>query len=386
MSEKSGGWVARVLVPLVILGVCVAGTVALVNSKPEAKEKEPELFVQSVRVAKVSEREHPRVLQAPGLVMPSRTVALSAPVSAELRWVAPDLGPGARVAKGDVLFKLDRAELAIAVERAQNAVSQAEQREAIERGQRVTAQKEWESYAKTFPEAERPSTPSELALRGPQLKLAQLEKARAGVDLDRAKLDLRRATIKAPFDGMVRVVSAARGQRVSPGAPLVEIVDTKEYWVEASVPLDKLDLVAAGASKAGVIQANTPAKPATFVRLIGEVDPITRMGRVLFSVSDPVKVAGDELLVGARVLVVVESKEPVKGVAVPRRSLYEDTFVWVLDAEERLERRDVSVLWRRDDDVIVSGLSDGARLVTSPLSAPAPGAMLRVIDEVGDVE
>ena len=103
--------------PILILALCGAGTAALVSRKPTAKERDPEVFVQSVRVARVEVREHPRQLEAPGLVMPSRAVTLTSPVSADVRWAREGLGPGARVEKGDTLFKLDRAELSIALER-----------------------------------------------------------------------------------------------------------------------------------------------------------------------------------------------------------------------------------------------------------------------------
>ncbi len=375
---------ARLIVPVLILALCGAGTAALVSRKPKAKEKEPDVFVQSVRVAPVVVQEHPRRLEAPGLVMPSRSVTLTAPVAAEIKWVRGDLGPGARVKKGESLFKLDRAELQIALERAENAVAQAEQRAELERGQRRAVESEWEAYARTFPDGDGPTKPSELALREPQLKLAELESKRAEVDVKRAKLDLSRSAIRAPFDAMVRAALAARGQRVAPGTPLVELVATDTYWVEASVPLDRLDLVSAGAASAVVLQASSAPRPAKLLRLVGEVDQATRMARALFAVERPLEGSGPELLLGARVAVLLESTQPANGAAVPRGALYEDRHVFVADAEDKLERVDVKVEWRRGEDVIVSGLTDGQRLVVSPLAAPAPGAKLRVLGGDGD--
>lgn len=385
LSEKSTGWVARLIVPVVILALCGAGTAALVSRKPKAKEKEPDVFVQSVRVAPVRVQEHPRRLEAPGLVMPSRSVTLAAPVAAEIEWVRADLGPGARVEEGEVLFKLERAELQIALERAENAVAQAEQRAELERGQRSAVESEWEAYARTFPgEGDGPGRPSALALREPQLKLVELERERAEVDVKRARLDLSRARVRAPFDAMVRAALAARGQRVAPGTPLVELVATDTYWVEASVPLDRLDLVAAGAASAVVLQASSAPRPAKLLRLVGEVDQATRMARALFAVERPLEGAGPELLLGARVAVMLESTRPARGAAVPRGALYEDGHVFVVDDEDRLERVEVEVEWRRGEDVIVTGLTDGQRLVVSPLAAPAPGAKLRVLGGDGD--
>jgi HlyD family secretion protein len=59
---------------------------------------------------------------------------------------------------------------------------------------------------------------------------AQVQQARTV--LERAALALSRAQLVAPFDGMVSAVYVSPGEWVGPGEPVVELLDTRQWWVE----------------------------------------------------------------------------------------------------------------------------------------------------------
>ena len=65
-----------------------------------------------------------------------------------------------------------------------------------------------------------------------------------------------------------------------------------------------------------------------------------------------------------------------------RRALRENDRVWVRDAEGKLRIREVRVLWRREDDVLVrDGFSPGDLLVTTRLTSVVPGMPLAIRGE-----
>ncbi|BDG59011.1 HlyD family secretion protein [Caldinitratiruptor microaerophilus] len=66
-----------------------------------------------------------------------------------------------------------------------------------------------------------------------------VEQAEAAVKLARLQADL--STVRAPVDGVVSAELAHPGEVVAPGAPLVEIVDTRRLWVRVYIP--EADLV-----------------------------------------------------------------------------------------------------------------------------------------------
>jgi hypothetical protein len=68
-------------------------------------------------------------------------------------------------------------------------------------------------------------------------------------------------------------------------------------------------------------------------------------------------------------------------VSVPRTALRPDNSVMVIDDNDKLHFRDVSVFKLSDDDVLISeGLTSGERISISPLQFVVEGMPVTVID------
>jgi len=95
------------------------------------------------------------------------------------------------------------------------------------------------SYALAIAEAEARLAQAELALYEAEhpiaseaLTLAQLDVERAQLALEAAQESLVRATLVAPFDGIISAVPVSVGEWVSPEAPVVELIDVSRWRVE----------------------------------------------------------------------------------------------------------------------------------------------------------
>ena len=118
------------------------------------------------------------------------------------------------------------------------------------------------------------------------------------------------------------------------------------------------------------------------MRLMGEVDRAGRMARVQVAIPSPLDGPGAPLLLGSYAGVELPCRPVGATFAVPRSALREGDQVWLIDDEDRLELRDVEVLMRRNEDVLVSGgVEEGERIVTSQISAAVPGLLLQAVDE-----
>jgi RND family efflux transporter MFP subunit len=113
---------------------------------------------------------------------------------------------------------------------------------------------------------------------------------RAGVpgaeaSLDRARLERERATITAPFAGVVDRLSVVEAQRVGAGDEIARIVDLGSLTVEASVLEHDLPYVRNG-GRAVVTPSSSPDARyvGRIVAVLPVVDTATRAGRVLVSV------------------------------------------------------------------------------------------------------
>ncbi len=175
--------------------------------------------------------------------------------------------PGQQVKKGQILVRLDPRPLDLAVREAQASVDQAmmSYRDNIEPDSIVSGKPPTEERRRN-------------ALARSGLALNQ-------VRLERAKFERERATISAPFDGVIDRVDIAAGERISAGQDVATVVDVSNLRIEAAVLEHDLPLIRLGGI-ATVTTAAAPEKPAIgrVAAVLPMVDSTTRAGRALIRI------------------------------------------------------------------------------------------------------
>jgi RND family efflux transporter MFP subunit len=262
----------------------------------------------------------------------------------------------------------------------------------VERGRKRVAEREWKllhSEVLTTQEGRR------LALREPHLENAKAALSAAVSGLELAKLSLERTEIRAPFNALVTEESVDPGQLVSPQTQLARLVGTDEFWVQTALPVGQLKWIAVpginGRRGAAAKVVHSPGngfrieREGRVVRLLGDLDRVGRMARLIVSVKDPMGLAnggGDgelPLLLGSYVRVEIAGRELQGVVRLPRKTVHEDDKVWVMGPDDRLQVRTIKPVWRAEQYVLVAeGMTGGERVVTSFLASPLPGMKLRV--------
>jgi multidrug efflux pump subunit AcrA (membrane-fusion protein) len=121
------------------------------------------------------------------------------------------------------------------------------------------------------------------------------------------------------------------------------------------------------------------------VRSEGEIDPHTRMLRLVARVDDPyARQAPDRtpLPMGLFVDAEIAGRKVENAVVLPRAALRDAAHVLVLDADNRLHFREVHVLRATQDEVVIGdGLAAGERVCTTPLETVVEGMRVRVAGE-----
>lgn len=172
--------------------------------------------------------------------------------------------PGTRVKKGQALVRIDTRLLDIAVQEAEAGLAKAQ----------------LQLLDNTVPD----SIVTGKAITGERLQNARtrsgIEEAR--VRLDRAKVERERATITAPFDGVMDEVKVSVGERLSVGQEIGRIVDLDNLRIEASVLEHDLPYIKVGGD-ALVTTAAAPGEPVhgRIAAILPLVDSATRAGRAL---------------------------------------------------------------------------------------------------------
>ncbi|NOT07261.1 MAG: efflux RND transporter periplasmic adaptor subunit [Gemmatimonadales bacterium] len=178
--------------------------------------------------------------------------------------VAVLVRPGDRVRKGQPLVQVDPRPLDLAV-------------------QDATAKLE-ESRLRLLDNTVPDSIVTGKALTGERLRNAEI---RSGIDaarvaLEQRKLERERATILAPFDGVMDEVKVAVGERLTNGQEIGRVVDIDHLRIEAAVLEHDLPLIRVG-GQAIITTASAPDAPVSGViaAVLPLVDSATRAGRAV---------------------------------------------------------------------------------------------------------
>jgi RND family efflux transporter MFP subunit len=219
----------------------------------------------------------------------------------------------------------------------------------------------------------------------------------AQAQLERARVDLERTRIRAPYAGRVLEQAADIGQFVSVGTVLAQIYAVD--YVEIPLPLGNRQLeyvqlperfrddadTARGAGPAVTIEADigrtTYQWQGQIVRVEGAIDTQSRQLFVVAQVDDPYA-RGPQgrppLRIGQFVRARIQGRTLDDVIVLPRAALREGSQVLVVDEESHLQRKTVKVAWSDDERVVVSeGLDTGDVVTLTSLSIAASGTLVR---------
>lgn len=226
-------------------------------------------------------------------------------------------------------------------------------------------------------------SPAELARAKSKVQMlrAKLDEARAATG--RTAVEVDRAEIRAPFDGVIHRIPYKAGSVVDENAQLTTIGDTNEVLAYFSIAereyleLQKLD---AGSAPRGV--RLTLADGTTFSHE-GVIDAVgTEIDAATGTIEYRARFPNPERLVkhGSSAKVVLEKK--LRGaLVVPQRSTFEvqgDIYLFTVDPGGTVHARKIDVKERVDDVFVIQGLGPGDRFVLEGVQKIKDGVRIDV--------
>ncbi|MDA3832169.1 MAG: HlyD family efflux transporter periplasmic adaptor subunit [Spirochaetales bacterium] len=292
-GTSSGGkkHLLKIILPVIIIVIGIAAAFYLKNTGHKSKRQAPVRLAPLVQVKPLFPANHIVVLKAMGTVVPAIEVELKPQVTGEVIDINPDFIEGGLLKAGSLVLQIDTEDYKLALTQKEKALADASYSLKLELGRQEVAKQEWELLNGDKDAEDREV---ELALRKPHLEKAKAEINAAKAEIEKAYLDLSRTQIKAPFNAMVLSRLVNIGSQVTPQQRLAELVGSDSYWIQASVPVDRLSWIQIPRSKgdpatrARIIYANSYERIGTVIRLMGDLSPEGRMARVLIEVVDPV--------------------------------------------------------------------------------------------------
>ncbi|MCI5221535.1 MAG: efflux RND transporter periplasmic adaptor subunit, partial [Candidatus Electrothrix sp. AR4] len=311
----------------------------------------------------------------------------------------PELVPGGIISKGDLLIRIDPQDYQFQIRERQAEVATARYELEVEQGKQTVARQEWKILGK---EVSRDTANKGLALRKPHLKHAKARLEAAKSRLAAAELARKRTAVRAPFTGIILEEAVEQGQFVGRQSAIATLAATDAFWVQVSVPLSLLNRIqfpdksAKKGSQVQIIIENGSRGQSIIhagkvFKLLGDLDPKGRMARLLVTVRDPfnlsAKATADDsvgnsqsskILLGSFVKTRINAGQIDNVYVIPSMALREGNRLWLVNDEGVFDSREVRVLWRRIDEVLVdANIAADERVIISRLQSPIPGMRVR---------
>ena len=285
---------------------------------------------------------------------------------------------GKSVEQGDILVELNRELLAIRVSQARAQIAEAEA--SVETGlvrvssaqttfNRVEALRNSASFSQgRFDDAQ-----SDLQVARTQLAEAQARLQTARARLAEAEYQLTQSRVRAPFAGVVLEVETIPGAFIQAGTPVVRLLDTRSFEVEASIPARFVTDLMPGQTMQGTLETGTTVS--LVLRAILPVESATTRTRAVRFVAQGID-ALPNIAVGQSLTVDVPVGAEREALTVPKDALVQARGGWTVFVAQEGKAEPRTVLLgvpSGDRYEVLAGLAPGDQVVVRGNERLRPG-------------
>ena len=404
--------VLLVLVPIVLLAAGAVGASYLIRTKPRVEPAPPTERVWTVNSVPVHLSDVQPDIRLFGKIFAARQVQVRALVPGQVVELHPNLVEGGLVRRGEVILAIDEFEYRSALKESEARLAEARarivEREAKRNAETQALKRDREILAVLARDLKRAS---ELRKRGnisiqsldqKRLELSRQQRAivlrRNGIDAEaarleqekatierldvavqRARYDLQRTRLRAPFDGVFRNVTAQAGKRLGIADSVGNLIDTGR--LEARFHISDAQYGRLTSTDRGVIGRPARATWRVGQRKLVLKAVIARVGAQIDAASGGVELfariedreAALSLRPGAFVEVHIPDRVYPDVARVPETVLHPGNVVYGVE-NGRLVARRAEIVGRVGNDVLLRGeLTEGEPLVTTQSVTIAPG-------------
>ena len=380
MKFKTQG---KLAIAILIIALSAGAIFLLKTLAPEADVSPRAKAAPAVNVIEVDTSAAQVQIMSQGIIEAPKETVLASEVGGNIISVSEKFDAGEDFDEEDILIEIQPADYAAALAQAEANVADATLNLALEEGRARQAARDWQSVGRN-------EDASELVLRAPHVQSAKAKLISAKAAVEKARRDMERTKIRAPYDCRIRSTYTEVGSFVAPGTRIADVYELDGFEVRLPVALDDYAFIEGSGIGSKVTLSTTIAgQPksweGTIVRDEGVID---RSSRSVFLVakieaSDGEKFLSPGLFVKASI--VGQTLENI--VELPRKALYGTDTVYVIDEEDKLRFQPIEVARTETNRVLVrGGLKAGERVCIDNLAAAINGMLVEVLDDQPEPE
>lgn len=343
------------------------------SAESEATDSTPGSNARVVKVNSfaVTLQSFEEIIPVTGVLSSPRDASLSAQTSGT---IVSLLDVGARVEQGDVVAKLDDRLIKAALEQAKASRLSAEA--AVDLAKDLFKRQEPLYRDSIISAIEFEGVRSRLSQS--QALLAQMEAAVSG-----AQQQLENTLIRAPFTGAVEQRMAEKGEQVSPGMPVLRIVDTSSLKIQAGVPERYASDIRVGTNATVSLKAYNGDMFDSKITVVGNViDPQSRTFLIEVNVSNKGRNLKPEMIVD----VLITRRVLKNQIVLPQTAIILDengSSVYTVDESgpnkvAKLVQVETGASYG-GQTVITSGLEAGIQVITVGQTMVSEGDLVEIV-------
>ncbi|SFF53125.1 RND family efflux transporter, MFP subunit [Duganella sp. CF458] len=369
------------LIGLVVLGLAGGGwTVMQSQAKPAetptagAAKPAPVLELANADVAAIDARALAVGLPLSGSLIPVNQATIKSKVSGQVQEAA--LREGVSVQEGQVLARLDQADLKARLAQQQAMLDEAQAKLSM-------AQKNEYNASALLSQKFISQTSFDTTANAVELARASVKSASAMVEL--ARIALNDSVIRAPIDGIISKRHVQAGDKVAPDMPVYTIVGLQELTLEAQVPTTDIPRVKIGQDVNFRVDGFAKRE---FSGKVARINPTTEAGSRAMLVYISVPNADGVLRGGMFAKGNITTERTKEAPMVPLAALREESGKQVvyLVSNGVIVAQPVSLGLRSEDAglaEVTGGLDKGANVIISKLEGVKPGAKVKLAAPAG---
>lgn len=365
--------------PIVILvGVILFYFVASSFKKPpEEKKKVDNAQVVDVFINELVEQK--LIVTSHGIASAKFETTIAAQVSGEIVYISKDLERGGFVKKGTILARIDKSDYQANLIEAEAGITSANAALIKEKALAKVAKQQRSKVS---------SSATPLSLRIPQLTQAKAVLLSAKAKYQRAKRNLSKTVIKAPFNALIKARSIGLGSYMRVGEALAQVLSTN--IAEIRLPIVEADFQYFQNNGVGLnvlLTSHVAGKAVHWkgkiVRSEGVLDEKSRMNYLVAEVIDPYgrlskAVEHIDLRYGTYLTVKIEA-ETAKDISVIDQSLLVDGKVPIVTDNNTIHFQEINVFRVVGKKVYIkTGLNKGMKVISSALNYPIEGLKIKI--------
>lgn len=372
------------MTPVIILAVSAIIAIILIKTadKPDKKPTTPSITLVSAQ--QVFPQDVTLNLASYGTVSPKYKTQLVSEVQGRIIKISPEFDSGIMVKKGQILAYIEPADYETDLNQAEAVLAQsiAALDEEIARGK--VAKIEFKDFNNGLP--------PELGLRLPQLKKEQANVKYAQASVKRAKRNLDRTVIKAPFDGIIRSRNIELGEYVTKGTNFGELYGTQTAEIRLPISNSDLTYLESTSNPSAEVKLSTSLAgkniiwTGKIVRSEGIIDSENRMIYLVAEINDPYQLQTQRpndvtLKYGSFVNASITGKT-IDGVVKLPRHLVRNGHIALVKSNNTIEIRKVNVVQTDIENVFIKdSLAKNELISLTPANQLTHGQKVKILNK-----